>query len=429
MASQDFITTTGLNAYTVLALTSFDTVEAIGPGGSGSARQSSSIGGTGGGAGSYAKRSNLLLGTGDIVYYNIATASSGSDTWFNDLNLLLQTDNNIGGTSWTLESATATQSQTDPVGTSKATKHLETAVNALHGVFQSITKPASVAITITQEIEVQAIGRDITIFAFADGTHNGDANFNLTTGVYNTGTIAGTTDVEHSIVPGSAAGWWKIRFKLTFNDTVTSINVGLRPTLSGTTTNTYLGDITKGLYLYGWNATYGTKNKGFTPTTTLALYSVLAKGGTNGTTSAAGVGQSGSQGDTTAQGGGGFKPGAGVAIGGGGGGSGGPNGAGTTSTTSAGGAADNSTVTGGAQGAAGNSGTEFDGSHGCGSGGGGRSGNGGGFAGGPYGGGGSGTGTQAGQTGGAGGASLIVVTYSFNPYVNMPPMKPAGREI
>lgn len=108
---------------------------------------------------------------------------------------------------------------------------------------------------------------------------------------------------------------------------------------------------------------------------------------------------------------------------GGGGGAAGPHGAGSNSVTpgsgdapgTAGGAADNGTVAGGASGAPGNSGTQWDSSHGCGSGGGGGTSSvkgqiGGSFGGG--GGGGYGNGTSAQRAGGVGGPSLCIITYT-----------------
>ena len=112
----------------------------------------------------------------------------------------------------------------------------------------------------------------------------------------------------------------------------------------------------------------------------------------------------------------------------GGGGAGGPHGPGTAavnntspSTPTAGGAADGGTVAGGAAGSAGQSGTQFDATHGIGSGGGGGTAVLTGPAAGSYGGGGGGGFGAA--AGGAGGGPLIVITYT--PFV-VPPGINAG---
>lgn len=94
-----------------------------------------------------------------------------------------------------------------------------------------------------------------------------------------------------------------------------------------------------------------------------------------------------------------------------GGGAAGPSGAGSAGGHSTGGAADNGTVAGGAANSNGNSGTEFDPSHGCGSGAGAPTSNGNGRTGGNYGGGGSGA-FGGGMVAGAGAAPLIVINYT-----------------
>jgi hypothetical protein len=151
---------------------------------------------------------------------------------------------------------------------------------------------------------------------------------------------------------------------------------------------------------------------------------VICDFGRNGTTTTAGTSglATNSVGTTTFNGGAGFKPASGSSTGGGGGGSAGTAGTGSTSSSGTGGAANNNAVIGGspglgnASGSPGNSGTEFDATHGSGSGGGGGNGSGAGRnggSGGNYGGGGGGgSGGNAGNVGGAGGGGLIVITYT-----------------
>jgi hypothetical protein len=136
-----------------------------------------------------------------------------------------------------------------------------------------------------------------------------------------------------------------------------------------------------------------------------------ADAGKGGTTLAVGAGglASASVGTTTFDGGAGNR---GNLSSCGGGGAAGPNGAGGDAPTGFGGDADNGTVAGGAPTAPGNSGTEFDATHGCGSGAGPQhtNNNAGNATGGKYGGGGGGVFFGA-TSSGAGGAGLIVITY------------------
>lgn len=132
------------------------------------------------------------------------------------------------------------------------------------------------------------------------------------------------------------------------------------------------------------------------------------------TASLSGAGAAGlatnSIGTTKFDGGAGFNGGTGGAAGSGGG-SAGPSGAGSTGSHTTGGAADNGTVAGGAANSNGNSGTEFDPSHGCGSGAGAPTAISNGHAGGNYGGGGSGA-FGGGMVAGAGASPLIVINYT-----------------
>jgi hypothetical protein len=107
----------------------------------------------------------------------------------------------------------------------------------------------------------------------------------------------------------------------------------------------------------------------------------------------------------------------------GGGGAGGPSGAGGNASGNTGGAADGGAVAGATAGNPGNSGTEFDATHGCGSGGGGDAGSGAGGNGGLYGGGGGG----AAENPGGGAQGIIVITYApvttpFDPWPSLGPI-------
>lgn len=415
-------TSTAIQAYTVPAgfAADFNDVKVIGPGGNGSARQSSTRAGTGGGGGSYARRNNLNLAAGDVIYYDLPAGGAARDAWFNDLNLLLQTNNQIGGTSWTRISCTATQSQAGPGSVGNIASLLtEAAATDFHSTYQSSTmgKPASTAITLTYTIYAKASGSRNVGISLYDGAFASGAYVWIDIGgvsVNTSATYGSGWSITSSSVTDEGSGWVRIVFVVSVNNSATSFGASI-DILNAAFADNYLGDGTSGVVVYGANITYGSKDKGFTPTTTTALYSVRAKCGTKGTTGAAGVGQAGSVGDTTAQGGDGNRPAASVTTGGGGGGAAGPAGAGGTASTSTGGSANNGTTAGASAGNNGNSGTEWQVSpaRGSGSGAGGRAGGtGNGFTGGSYGGGGSGCGTAAAGTGGAGAPALIVVDWS-----------------
>lgn len=416
--AQSFLTSTSaaIQAYSVPSdwNAANNSVAGIGPGGNGSTRQSSTRAGIGGGAGSYSIRANIDLTGSTAIYYFLPAAGSASDAWFNDLNLLQATTNNIGTSPWSTGGDTFSQSQADPVGGSVATKLIESSANEEHFCTQTLSKPASTSIVLGFLLWVKANGsRNVELGMFDNaGTNGAYAFIDLSNGnVHSTATAGSGWSAQSATVTSAGSGWYRIFFKATTNTATTS----WRPYFESTDlsyNDSYLGDGSSGLFIYGANATYGAVDKGFTPTTSAAVYSLLCKAGTNATTSAAGVGQAGSVGDTTAQGGNGNQPALAVTVGGGGGGAAGPSGAGGDAVTSVGGTANNATTAGGLAGNNGNAGTEFDGSHGSGSGAGGRSGAGAGFVGGAYGGGGSGAGTTSGNAGGAGSAPIFVINYT-----------------
>lgn len=416
--AQSFLTSTSaaIQSYSVPSdwNAANNSVAGIGPGGNGSARQSSTRAGVGGGAGSYAIRANISLTGSTAIYYFLPAAGSASDAWFNDLNLLLQTNNNIGGTSWTITAATASQSQSDPFSGSLASKATENTATTGHSLTQTITgaRPASVATPFALLGWIKANGSRNATFGMEANGQFVESVIDLTNGTLHSSSHDGAWTAP-SISITSAGGSW---YRVLLTSTVNTAGVDLRTysdILNASFADVYTGDGSSGLFYYGWNITLGIVDKGFTPTTTARIYSILCKAGTNATTSAAGVGQAGSVGDTTAQGGDGNQPALAVTIGGGGGGAAGPSGAGGNAVTSVGGTANNATTAGGLADNNGNSGAEFDGTHGCGSGAGGRNGGAGnGLTGGSYGGAGSGCGTAAAGTGGAGAPPIFVINYT-----------------
>ncbi len=429
MAVPAFLTATSASVQTWAVPSNFyqwnSTVEVIGPGGAGSARISAAIGGVGGGAGSYAKKTNMNdpgLATGGTAYYLLPLVSSGIDAWFNDLNLLQQSQT-FANAFWTQNQCAVGTTVTAPDGTNTGLILTETATTGNHQI--QITTPYAppngAAGTFTFSVYAKlgaSADRRLEIFIGDGGPNGATVILDLATGavgvaVAGFGTYSGLSggiNKDTLATGASGNGWYRCWLTVTTAAAASqSPNFGLDNAGAGGNTSSYVGNGTSSIQVWGAQFNFGPLLKPYVATTTTALFSALGKAGTNASITVAGVGQAGSQGDVTALGGSGFKPASG-AVGGGGGGAGGPNGAGSTSASTTGGAADNSTVAGSAAGVAGlSTGTEFDASHGCGSGaGGGNATNG--FAGGNYGGGGSGADDGlAGNTGGAGGGPLIVI--------------------
>jgi hypothetical protein len=408
-------------------------VHGIGPGGNGSGRRSSTIGGVGGGGGSYSRRANVALTAGETYYYFLPPGGSGLDAWFNDLNLLLQSNSMDQWPAWDDGGADAyTGGQTAPDGTSTAWKFMEDGGFGSHRFFTQFTKPNQ-TLQMSWVVYAKKVSDRLLRFIVYDyGSEWIEITINLSTLVAALTASNGTqftysslTASTDDVATGAAGnGWYRLHLKFTADAAVDDIQLiyALEHPVDG---DDYQGDGASHMLLWNNQLYYGWGSKPRAPTTTERLYSILAKAGTNATTSAAGVGQSGSQGDTTYQGGNGVLPASGNS-GGGGGGAAGPSGAGGNGSTTTGGTANNGATAGGTGNNNGNAGTEF-GSWGSGSGAGGRTSTGNGMTGGSYGGGGGGSYTGAANTGGPGAGSLIYITYNpvslvWNPTQHLQPM-------
>src|SRR5262249_5186473 len=97
---------TALQQYTIPSdwTDSGATVEGIGGGGNGAngTTGTSGNGGGGGAGGMYAKKTTPGLTAGTVVNYEVGLA----DAWFNDRNLLVQTDNAMLNAVWTKTNCT-----------------------------------------------------------------------------------------------------------------------------------------------------------------------------------------------------------------------------------------------------------------------------------------------------------------------------------
>ena len=390
------------------ANTKYAKVAGIGPGGNGGVPQTGPIGGASGGAGSYSARN--LVSVPSTAYYYLPGSGTANDAWFNDLNLLTQS-NAFSNAVWGLSGGTLTSAATmAPDGTNTGWLLQEdTTANGTHYVSQLTPLRTSVSAPIIFSVYLKPYSseRDVhfqlldTSFADIAGVAFDLVNFRT----YNA-SATGTSSVVSSAITAAPNGWYRasIAVNWTSADTQTYCKLLLYNPALG---DVYTGTGVNGAYIWGANANYGSILKPYTPTTTSAVYSIVSKAGTNATASAAGAGQSGGVGDVVNQGGNGFLPASG-AIGAAGPGAAGPYGPGSSATSSTtGGSADNGALPGGGPGAAGKNGTEF--ANGAGSGAGAQTtGASNGLAGGNYGGGGGGSGST-GTTGGSGGGALIVV--------------------
>jgi hypothetical protein len=175
-------------------------------------------------------------------------------------NLVLRSEE-FDNASWTKSQATiTTNSIVSPNGIASADTLVEDTANSNHFVFQSYTFTAN---THTYSVFAKAASRSfIRLIAF-DGVSSPNAYFNISTGVI--GTIAGGATAS---IGDYGNGWY--RCSITFTSVVGAGNVAVRlATANGT--DSYAGNGTSGIYLWGAQLEVGAFPTSYIPTTTATV--------------------------------------------------------------------------------------------------------------------------------------------------------------
>jgi hypothetical protein len=172
-------------------------------------------------------------------------------------NQLLQSE--TFGTTWTQTNASiASNVAISPDGNTTADKIIENTASAIHGVDQSIT---FTAIPYTLSFYAKKDGR-IWVRAFLSGLAS--TWFNIDNG--NVGTVA--SGFTASIVD-AGNGWY--RCSITGTASAGTSTSGVR-IATGDGLNTYLGDGTSGIFIWGAQLERHTSARAYIPTTTAAVY-------------------------------------------------------------------------------------------------------------------------------------------------------------
>jgi hypothetical protein len=173
-------------------------------------------------------------------------------------NLLLRSQE-FDNASWTkTQSSVTANSTTAPDGTATADSLLETATTAVHVVNQAVTVATATAYTVS--FYIKPIGRTQFKIEFGSGGWSGGPVVLFDT----SGLTATPTGSATGTIVALANGWFRITATSTTTAAV-SAAVFLYPYNAA---NSYLGDITKGLYVWGAQLEAGAFPTSYIPTTT-----------------------------------------------------------------------------------------------------------------------------------------------------------------
>jgi hypothetical protein len=168
---------------------------------------------------------------------------------------LLTFSEQFDNAAWTKSNATVTaNSTTAPDGTLTADSLLETVDNTTHALSRGIL-PQNVVSSCS--LFVKANGRNFVML----GNSEHAISVNLTTGV-----ASSATGSPFNITSANAGdGWWRISFSATY--TTTTLLVIYSSTDGVFANRIYVGDITKGIYLWGAQLEIGSTATTYNPTT------------------------------------------------------------------------------------------------------------------------------------------------------------------
>jgi len=154
---------------------------------------------------------------------------------------------------WYKEASTLTANTTDtldPYGTNLADKIMETAVTSSHALYTSGSISFTAGVSYTQSWFIKQNGRTkfrVTSWTGAAFTTSRSILIDL---VAKTSTVIEGTVLSHGIIE-LENGWFRVWFSATADATGTQFGAMLRPRFDDGSTEGYLGDVTKGFYIFG----------------------------------------------------------------------------------------------------------------------------------------------------------------------------------
>jgi len=207
----------------------------------------------------------VAINTPAIDYDPVTLACRGLSIWEARTNLLLRSQE-FDNAAWVKNNATVTANvvaTTAPDGTNTADKLVEDVANSTHYVDQATTNGNA---TYTQTIYVKAAERSICFAGMSDGvTALVGAYFNLSTLVV-TPTSGGSWSAITAAMQSVGSGWYRCTVTATRGAGTSTITRVYTATSSSTVT--YTGDGTSGLYIWGAQLEAGSSASPYIPTTT-----------------------------------------------------------------------------------------------------------------------------------------------------------------
>jgi hypothetical protein len=170
-------------------------------------------------------------------------------------------------TGWTLNAITCTTNIiASPDGNSTADKISEIASNSY---FDAIKTPSLTSGTYyTASCFLKSGGRDFCYLFVSDGTTPAAVKFNITTGVV-IGNVLGSA--VSSKITNYGNGWYRCEMTYLAGATATGTATISITNSAALSLSSYLGDVTKGLYVWGYQLEAGAYATSYIPTTTASV--------------------------------------------------------------------------------------------------------------------------------------------------------------
>ena len=186
-------------------------------------------------------------------------------------NLILQSSA-FEGSTWNKQNVSVSDNViTSPDGTLNGGRILETAITGNHGIYQTNTIVLDPNIKYSFSCFVKKLGRRYIALQGWYGSNRGNiAQFDLDRGElsYSNALSTGYT-ITDSKITALENGWFKISTVITTNHSESYIGIvscDKRWTQGTSYENNYLGDVTKGFYLYGFQYEQSSQSSSYIPT-------------------------------------------------------------------------------------------------------------------------------------------------------------------